>query len=504
MKSNLLTSVLLVVAIIVMVNVLSRQFFFRLDLTADGQYTLSKATKDILRELEEPVTVTAYFSEDLPQNISRARTDFRDLLVEYASLSKGMLNYEFVDPADNPELEQEAAQNYIQPVLLNVREKDQAKQQKAYLGAVIKLGDQSEIIPLIQPGTAMEYELSTSIKKLAVRDKPVVGLLQGHGEADPSSLSQVVQDLSILYQVEPIDQTADPTVAARFKAVAVVAPTDSFPPAHLQALDDYLAQGGNLFLALNAVQGNLQNGQGTAVSTGLESWLRRYGLEVEPSFLIDERCGSVTVQQRQGFFTLQTPVSFPYLPICADFPDHPITRGLEQVMLPFASPLRFLGDSTVRFTAILESSASSGIVPAPTTFDVMDKQWSDADFPLSSIPVGGILEGVAGGRGRIVVIGDGDFPVGGQQSRVNKDNASLLVNSIDWLSDDTGLIELRTKGVSSRPIDQAYLGDEAQGKRTFLKYLNFGLPILLVILIGFVRFQRQQRIRLRRMQERYA
>lgn len=113
----------------------------------------------------------------------------------------------------------------------------------------------------------------------------------------------------------------------------------------------------------------------------------------------------------------------------------------------------------------------------------------------------GALEGVNGNpAARLVVVGDGDFPVRGQ----SPDNISLMVNSIDWLSDDTGLIALRTKGVASRPIDAAYLGDEAEGKRAFLKYFNFGLPIVLTIAIGLIRWQRQRSRRLRRMQEKYA
>ena len=78
-----------------------------------------------------------------------------------------------------------------------------------------------------------------------------------------------------------------------------------------------------------------------------------------------------------------------------------------------------------------------------------------------------------------------------------------MVNSIDWLSDDTGLIELRTKGVASRPIDSEYLGDENAGKRDMIKYLNFGLPILLVLIYAFFRNTRQRSIRMKRMQERY-
>ena len=122
---------------------------------------------------------------------------------------------------------------------------------------------------------------------------------------------------------------------------------------------------------------------------------------------------------------------------------------------------------------------------------------------MSNLAIGGIVD--EAGSGRIIVIGDGDFPVGGQQGRgQSEDNISLMVNSIDFLSDDTGLIELRTKGVATRPIVEEYLGDENAGKRSTMKYLNFGLPILLILLYGFFRSQKAKNIRMRRLQEDYS
>jgi ABC-type uncharacterized transport system involved in gliding motility auxiliary subunit len=82
---------------------------------------------------------------------------------------------------------------------------------------------------------------------------------------------------------------------------------------------------------------------------------------------------------------------------------------------------------------------------------------------------------------------------------VNPDNLNLLINSLDWLSDDTGLVELRTQGATARPID-----DLEDKKRTFLKYLNFLLPVLLALAYGIFRFQRARIIRLKRMEEGYV
>ena len=158
-------------------------------MTEDQRYSLSDATKTILEKLDEPVTVTSYFSEDLPPDIEKVRQDFKDLLIEYSNRSNGQVVYEFLNPNEDEETEMKAQQNGISPIMINVRDKDQVKQQKAYLGALLQMGDIKEVIPFIQPGAAMEYALSSSIKKLSSKERPVVGLLQGSWRAKFSCFS---------------------------------------------------------------------------------------------------------------------------------------------------------------------------------------------------------------------------------------------------------------------------------------------------------------------------
>ncbi|MBT4411922.1 MAG: hypothetical protein HOC82_18955, partial [Bacteroidetes bacterium] len=85
------TYIFIVVGVLILVNLLSDSFFLRLDLTSDNRYTLSDATKNIVRNLEEPVTVTAYFSEDVPTQMNQTKRDFKEMLIEYSNLSKGMV-----------------------------------------------------------------------------------------------------------------------------------------------------------------------------------------------------------------------------------------------------------------------------------------------------------------------------------------------------------------------------------------------------------------------------
>jgi gliding-associated putative ABC transporter substrate-binding component GldG len=488
---------LLIIVIVVMINLLSNEFHLRLDFTADKQYTLSDATEDIVGGLEEPVTVKAYFSENLPPAVSKTRKDFQEMLVEYASLADGMLQYEFINPNESEARENEAAQNGIQQVLINVREKDQVKQQKAFMGAVVIKGSQQEALPLLQPGAAMEYALSTAIKKLSVTEKPAIGFLTGHGEPAMSELAQLGQQLAVLYTPQEVTLTDTTDIPATIKTLVIVRPSDSIPASQLSKLDDFVNRGGSLVLALNRVHGDLQNAYGMAVGTGLEGWLQAKGIEIAPEFVIDAKCGAVNVQQQTPFGMMTTQMAFPYLPIAGKFADHPVSKGLESVIFQFVSQVRYIGDTSKTFTPLVMSSDKSGSQAAPVMFDI-NKQWTENDLPMTGLVLAAAIEGAVNGvNSRMVVIGDGDFPVGGQQ-RIQPDNVNLLSNAIDWLSDDTGLIELRTKGVSSRPIDEM---DDAT--KTIIKYANFGLPLLFVLLYGMVRFQRNRMKRLRRMSENY-
>ena len=109
--------------ILIVLNFLANKFFLRLDFTEGGQYTLSDATKNILKSLDEPVTVTAYFSENLPPDVAKVKSDFKDLLTEYNSVSGGKIAYQFINPNEDQQKEMEAQQSGIRPVVINVREK---------------------------------------------------------------------------------------------------------------------------------------------------------------------------------------------------------------------------------------------------------------------------------------------------------------------------------------------------------------------------------------------
>jgi len=236
---------------------ISDKLFFRVDFTADKRYTLSKATKDILKNLDDVVTITAYFTEDMPPQLLKIKKDFRDLLTEYETRSDGNVVFKFVNPNKNQEEETKAQQKGIRPIMVDVTKKDRVQKMRAYMGAVLQMGEKTEVIPVIQPGAGMEYAITKAIKKISVVDKPKVAVLQGHGEAGPAALMQLMEQLSVLYNVEPYTINDTASIPSYYKAVAIIDPKDSFNTRDLKRLDDYLNTGGSIFLAYSNLQTNL-------------------------------------------------------------------------------------------------------------------------------------------------------------------------------------------------------------------------------------------------------
>ena len=495
------TRTLLFIGIFILLNLLVYSYYFRLDFTADKRYTLSGTTRTILKELEDPVTITAHFSEDLPPSVGAIKRDFQDMLYEYQSLSDRNVVFEFINPNEDEASEQRSQQQGISPLILQVRESDRTEQMRAYMGAIVKLGANQEVIPFVGDGSQMEYNLSRSIKKLAVTDKAKIGFIQGHGEPGLQQIGQILQELSTLYEVDTVSLD-EPGRWSEFKTLVSLAPTDSFSQAQLAELDLFLGSGGGLLLGVNRVGKDMGQQFMTEFTTGLESWLGDKGVMIPPTFLVDAQCGQVGIQQQTAFGIMQMPVEFPYMPLITNYEDHPVTKGLEAVNMVFVSPVQVTPtDSSIQHGVLAYTSAQSGSQPSPTMIN-LQKEWGPNDFTEGPQPVGAWLSGkLAGGAdSRMIVFGDGDFATGQGQQGLPANNVNMVVNSIDWLTDDTGLIELRTRSVENRLIEKQ-LDDST---RNLVKYGVFLLPLLIVIAVGIFRAQKRKSQRVRWMQEDYS
>lgn len=495
-KDNVIFRLVLVLTCLIFLNMLSSYLFFRVDFTADKRFTLDKVTKRILREVKDPIIITLYVSEDLPPDISRTIRDFKHLLTEYNKHSNKRIEIEEVNPNSSEELEMKAIEVGIHPVPLKVREKDQVKVQKVFLGLVIQVGDKSETIPLIQPGIAMEYNLSTLIKRLTIQDKAKIGYITGHGEPVLATLDQMTKELSVLYDLKVINLNRRMDLSD-FKAIIILSPFEEITKREFKRLDNYLGTGGSLFVGIDRVNGILNHGIGVGVNTNLETWLEEKGILVEDAFIVDRKCSTVTVQEK-SYFSFPQQITFPYLPLITEFSDHSITDGIEAMILQFASPMTYVGDSTLTYRELAWTSDVSGKLKVPVSFNI-GQTWRLSDFLFPRQVAAAAIHGpiVSDQEARLCVIGDGNFIVNGvgdQRINIQQDNINFIANAIDWLSDDSGLMSLRTKGVQSRPLNEL-----SDSRVLFIKYFNFLFPLLLVVIHGLFQFRRRSLKRTRLM-----
>ena len=188
-------------------------------------------------------------------------------------------------------------------------------------------------------------------------------------------------------------------------------PKESFSKEELVRLEQYLEQGGRLYIALNHAVGQISYSQnnGFINRVGIEDMLEEFGLKINYDFVVDNYCGRILVTQDQGFLQLQSDRHFPYIPIIQNFSSHVITKGLNAMLLQFASSITNVKTtSAYTFTPLAKSSSISGVQKVPVFFDIY-KTWTrkhDFNHPYNTVAA---LLSNEDNNSAIVVITDADF-----------------------------------------------------------------------------------------------
>ena len=499
-QTQTLVRIALILGILIVLNFISVRLFGRLDLTSQGIYTLSDASKKLVGSLDDRVTVKAYFTEDLPSPYNNNRRAVLDILNDYKAYSKGNLQYEFINP-QGEKGEQDAQQEGVAPVQVQVVNEDKLEVKRGYLGLVLMYEDRKEVLPVVQNLSSLEYDISSALKRLTTKTKKKIGYTTGHGEPDFSSMRQAYQAESQQYDLTPVDLSKGDAVPADIAALLVIAPQTRFQDSALYSLDQYLMRGGKIAFLLNRVNANLQMRMGQPLDLGMDDMLQQYGIRVNPDLVRDAQCANISVMQQQGTFTFQSQVPFPYIPVVSNFSaSNPIVKDLQGVILHFVSSLDTSGASTrgLKSEVLMRSSKHSG---RQTGFFMIDpfQRYAPADLAENGIPLAALVEGsfrsyfvgkqpaavlTTSPETRIIVVGDGDFMK--DDFLGNKANLTFFSNIIDYLADDAGLITIRSKDVASPPLDQV-----SDGTKRAIKYANLIGPPLLIIAYGLFRWRKR-------------
>jgi gliding-associated putative ABC transporter substrate-binding component GldG len=510
-KTQTLLRVLLVLGILILVNFISVRIFGRLDLTKARVYTLSDASKNLVRDLDDRVTVKAYFTEDLPAPYNNNRRAVLDILNDYKAYSKGNLHYEFINP-EGEKNEREAQQAGIPPVEVQIVKEDKFEVKRAFLGLVMMYEDKKEILPVIQNLGSLEYDISAAIKRLTSRTKKRIGYTTGHQETELTSMQRASQEINAQYESVPVDLSSNTAeIPQDLAALLIIAPQTKFSDTAKYQIDQYLMHGGKVAFLLNKMKVDLsaQYKVAQSVDIGLEDMLENYGIRINGDLVRDAQCASITVMQNQGQFQMRSQVPFPYLPNAVDVDrSNPIVKDLQGLIFYFVSSLdtTLAANKGLKAEVLVRSSKHSGRQSGFVMLDPFHRytpeELAESNIPMAAV-VSGSFKSFFEGKSpvphttkspdtRIIVVGDGDFMKDDFAS--NRGNLTFFVNIVDFLADDAGLITIRSKDIAQPPLEQV-----ADGTKKLLKYGALLLPPFLVIAYGLLRWRR--RIALKRSLE---
>ncbi|MFC1598698.1 GldG family protein [Patescibacteria group bacterium] len=528
-SSNSFALILLILAILIVLNLLSANHFGRLDLTAEKQYSVSQATKNTLKEIDDPLFIKVYFSEKLPPDLAHVSLFVKDILSEYRSYSKN-IRVEFIDPTKDPEIENEVRAMGIPPVEMQVLEKDEFKVQKGYLGLGLFFEDNTEIIPVIENTLNLEYDLTSAIKRLTATSLKTIGFLTGHEEHGISDLPYMSADqtqvnnyigvkksLDKNYQVKTVDNISDKSIT-EIDSLIIAGPKTAFNEKELYHIDQFIMNGGQVIFLLDPVQ--ITEGLQAEISqTGLEKLIEHYGIKVNQDFAIDSNNENVAFSSGYMQFLLPYPL-WPRLIKDNFLTDNPVMAKLQSLSFPWVSSLTANDKENIELSTWATTSANGGSISEPFNLDpqqnfkptsrektaiVMEAKGQFASYfankDVSEIGTADLEDAtfspITEEQGemvlqspedtQIIVIADSDFISDDYLSRF-PDNLTFFLNAVDYLTLDSDLISIRSKTILNRPLDET-----SDGLKTSLKVINIIIVPLIIIIIGVIRFYLRKR-----------
>jgi gliding-associated putative ABC transporter substrate-binding component GldG len=543
-RKSLALKGLLALAALVAVNAVSELAYTRWDLTEDRRFTLAPQSIRAAEALEGPVRVQILLDGALPPEFARLQQETRLLLEQFAQY-RPTLEVTFADPmaagADDEETLRALQSGGLRPASVTVEENNRVSQEVVFPWALVTFGERTEKVALLknQLGASAEQRVNASIQnleyafadaftKLGLSQKKQIAVLKGNGQLADIYLADYLTALKGYYNLAPftLDSVApapEKTLEAlkRFDAVLIAKPTEPFTEAEKYVLDQYMVSGGKSLWLLDGVAMDLDsllNRDGEAVALprdlGLGDLLFRYGIRLNPNLVNDLYATQIVLAAGEGNNAQYDPVPWVYHPMVFSREDHPVNTNTEALRMQFASSIDTLANA-YRKTILYASSPLSRVEGTPKIIglDAIGKEPDRSTYTPGNHPLAVLVEGrfasayknrvrpleisgfvEEGPENRMIVIGDGDLVANqlrnGRPLELGYDkwtnnfygNREFLVNAMNYLLEDTGLINIRNKKVSIPLLDP----EKIAANKTRWQLLNIGIPVGLILLLGAV------------------
>ncbi|MCL2441905.1 MAG: GldG family protein [Treponema sp.] len=522
-KQTTIITVLTIIAIILGILV-SGRFWFRFDLTKNKAYTISRISRDLHKELLEPVNITYYISDKL----KTAEYNFReieDTLREYVAYSRGKIHLFIKDPVKS-ELTMMVEGYGIQPRQLPILERDQASLITVYSGIVIEYLDRVEVLYWVDSINTLEYSLTTRINSMIMNTERWIGVIVGdeyrQWNEDFGYLNMLLFEAGYRVRlISPGDEIPD-----NIPGLFVLGGVEDLDEWALYRIDRYIQLGGNVFFAVKGVfvdtiYSSLEARE--QINLGLLDMIASYGVAIRQVLVLDRNALVMQFPSRTPEGSMLRRVNYPlWIGVTGDSgnKDHPVSAGFAGLDLYWASPLELVYTPSVESKPLFSSSAQAWLmrnafytnpgiphfleIEAPDTMGVKTlgasltgvfpsffrgNEKPFRDFSTEELP--DIPE--QGKPSRIIVVGDVDFAtnliVHTQEILSFSQpgpNLDFLLRVADYITNDDYAIKLRNRQPQTGRFDKITSSERKTSAENFSKIINVGIIPFLVIITGLI------------------
>lgn len=506
----------------------------RWDLTDDRHYSLSEATKTLLKQTDAPIEVTLLLDGDLNAGFTRLKKATEELLEEMSVYSDLRTSKDIAVSKDSLGL---------RPIVIHEREQNgKTAQTTIYPYALISYKGRGAVVTLLKNTRGLsgeenlnnsieqlEYAFAEALHRLQQTELPRIAIIEGHGEPDERYVWDLEQTLSQYFYVDRgaiviPEQGVDVHLLDGYKAIIIANPQTAFSDIERFIIDQYIMRGGTVLWVVNGVRFSndvLQSDGFTPIiplDLGITDMLFRYGIRINPALVQDLQCLTIPVNVSDDPETpnLQ-PLPWTYAPLLLTSNSSPITRNTGQVMSTFVSPIDAVGgEDGIDKRVLLATSTATRVTATPGEVNLNDLQPDLEAFRYQYVPVAVSLEGTFNSAfahrmmpdsiisdepirkqsvaTRQVVIGSGSIimnevernqvlPMGyDRYNQIQFSNRDFIANVLLWLTDSEGLIQLREKTVALRLLNDKRAHDE----RARVQTISTISPIAILVLIGGV------------------
>jgi ABC-2 type transport system permease protein len=546
-KKKDLVNLLYGLIILLLVNLISVQLFFRLDLTSEKRYTLSDATKQMIENLNDVVFVKVYLDGELPAGFQRLRNATKEMLDEFRAISKINIQYEFIDPSadQDPKVRtsvyKQLSKAGLQYTNLEYMDGDVKKEKIIFPGAIFSYNGKEIPLQLLKSKIGaspeemlnnsvqqLEFEFASTIRQLTLVEKPVIAFIEGHGELDEFETMDISKELEKFYTVKRIRLNSQLNALQGVQAAIIAKPDSVFHEQDKFIIDQFIMKGGRVLWLLDPLEtdhDSLQKNTFTfalARSLNIEDQLFKYGARVNQDLVMDMQ--STPIPVIVGYIGNQPQSKmFPwfYHPLVIPQLSHPIVKNLNAIHLKYASSIDSTGADNIKKTVLLTTSKYVRVQQSPirVSLNILREEPDIRQYSKSERPLALLLEGeftsifknrlpqqIAESNliafaekskpTRQIVIGDGDVIKNDIQYSTGKPiplgydkftdrvyaNKNFILNCINFLTNDDGLLDLRGKEIKLRLLDKASVNKQKNN----IIFLNIFLPILLIVLLGIL------------------